>query len=431
MDVAAAGDAASPAPEAVARFVGPGYVIAFVAVTAAGVAQAATTPGALALPGGLRAVVLGAALYAVLGTLALHAAERAGSRARIHAVIAALAALGGILTLASQGYASMLLLAVVSVAVLHLSARASVVVAVAAAGVALAGFAQRDSLWTAFVQAEIAFGSGIAFVFVFSRIALREQRARGDNERLVAQLAAANARLTAQALHAEQLARAEERNRIAREIHDGLGHYLTVVHIQLEAARSYLTGDPDRARAALDRAQHLTHDGLGEVRRSVALLRGSAPVRPPLLEALGALVDESTAAGVATRIRVEGAPRRLAEPVEFTLYRAAQEALTNARRHARASCVTVTVGFADPASVRLRVDDDGVGASDPGGGFGLLGLRERTELVGGTLAITTGPGQGFAVELAVPDATSPGGPGGAGGPAGAGGAAGAARGAGA
>ncbi|HMG20714.1 MAG TPA: hypothetical protein VK607_05330, partial [Kofleriaceae bacterium] len=95
VDVAAAGDAASPAPEAVARFVGPGYVIAFVAVTAAGVAQAATTPGALALPGGLRAVVLGAALYAVLGTLALHAAERAGSRVRIHAVIAALAALGG------------------------------------------------------------------------------------------------------------------------------------------------------------------------------------------------------------------------------------------------------------------------------------------------------------------------------------------------
>ena len=397
----AAGEAAGSAAP-VGRFVGPGYVIAFVAVTAAGVAQAATTPGALALPGGLRAVVLGAALYTVLGTLALRAVERAGSRRGLHAVIAGLAALGGAITLASRGYAAMLLLAVVSVAVLHLSARISIAVAVGAALVALAAFAQRDSLWIAFVQAEIGFGSGMAFVFVFSRIALREQRARGDNERLVGALAGANARLTAQAVHAEQLARAEERNRIAREIHDGLGHYLTVVHIQLEAARSYLTSDPDRALGALGRAQHLTHEGLGEVRRSVALLRGSAPVRPPLLEALGALIDESTAAGVATRIRVEGAPRRLAEPVEFTLYRAAQEALTNARRHARASCITVTVGFADPAAVRLRVEDDGVGASDPGGGFGLVGLRERAELVGGALAITTGPGQGFAVELAVP-----------------------------
>jgi signal transduction histidine kinase len=173
------------------------------------------------------------------------------------------------------------------------------------------------------------------------------------------------------------------------------------VHVQLEAARSYLTSDPDRARTALTRSQQLTHEGLGEVRRSVALLRGSAPARPPLLEALGALVDDSMAAGVATRIRVEGTPRRLAEPVEFTLYRAAQEALTNARRHAHASEVAIALAFAD-AGVRLRVEDDGVGARDHQGGFGLQGMRERAEIVGGTLAVTTGPDRGFAIELEVP-----------------------------
>jgi signal transduction histidine kinase len=394
------GPARAAAP--VGRFVGPWFIVAFAAVTVAGVAQAATTPGAVALPGGLFGLVLTAAVYALIGTAALHAAERGGSRAGVHAVIAALAVLGGLATVASRGYASMLLLAVVSVAVLHLGSRASLAIAGGAAAIALVAFTRRDSLWTAFVQAEIAFGSGIAFVFVFSRIARREQQGRRDNERLVAQLAAANARLTEQARDAEQLARAEERNRIAREIHDGLGHCLTVVHIQLEAARSYRTADPARSLAALDRAQHATHEGLGEIRRSVAMLRGSAPVRPPLLEVLGALVDESTAAGIATRLCVEGAPRRLPEPIEFTLYRAAQEALTNARRHARASRITVALGFADPATVRLRVEDDGVGASDPSGGFGLLGLRERAELVGGTLAIATGPGQGFAIELAVP-----------------------------
>lgn len=369
-----------PAREPVARFVGPGYVVAFLAVTVAGFAQAAITPGALP-PGGAAVLAPVAGLHAMVGTLGLHAAERRGARGWVHAVIGALAGLGAAATLASRGYASMLLLAVVAVAVLHLRPRASLAVTAGASLVALVAFAWRDPLWTALVQAEIGFGSGTAFVVVFSRIARREQLARADHERL---------------------ARAEERNRIAREIHDGLGHYLTVVHIQLEAARSYLTADPERARAALARAQQLTHDGLGEVRRSVGLLRGSAAAPPPLLDALGALVDASTAAGVATRLCVEGTPRRLAEPVEFALVRAAQEALTNVRRHAGAAGAEVTLGFREPASVRLRVEDDGIGARAPGGGFGLAGMRERAELVGGRLAITTAPGEGFALELEVP-----------------------------
>jgi signal transduction histidine kinase len=403
LDLEVAGQAAATSPrEPVARFVGIGYVIAFFAVTVAGFAQAATTPGVLATHGALPALAAVSAGFALLGTLGLHLAEQRGSRPAVHLVLAGLAVLGAGATLASQGYASMLLLAVVSVGVLHLGSRASVAVTAAASLVALIAFGERDPLWSAFVQAEVTFGSGVAFVFVFSRIARRERRARGDNERLVAELAAANARLTAQAKHAEQLARAEERNRIAREIHDGLGHYLTVVHIQLEAARSTLASDPERALAALTRSQQLTHEGLCEVRRSVALLRGSAPLRP-LLEALGALVDDSVAAGVATELRVEGTPRRLAEPIEFTLYRAAQEALTNARRHARASQVSVALAFAD-AGVRLRVEDDGIGAGDPGdsAGFGLRGMRERAEVVGGTLAVMTAPDRGFAIELEVP-----------------------------
>jgi signal transduction histidine kinase len=405
------------------RFVGPGYITAFLAVTVAGFSQAATTADALVPRSSLPALAVACALYTLMGTGALYLAERRGTRGHVRLLIGALAVLGIITTLASHGTTSMLLLGVVAVSVLHLGPRGSVIVTAAASVAAVTAFALRASLWSASLQAEIAFGSGVAFVFVFSRIALREQRARGEVERLAAQLAGANERLTAQAEGVEQLARAEERNRIAREIHDGLGHYLTVVHVQIEAARALLSSDPDRARAALATSQQLTHEGLGELRRSVAVLRGRAPARPPLIEALTALADESTAAGVATCVRIEGAPRRLAEPIEFTLYRAAQEALTNARRHACASRVEIVVGFAAPGSVRLRIEDDGLGAGDPSGGsggdsggsgsgsggsgvgsggFGLQGMRERAELAGGTLVITTGPDRGFALELEVP-----------------------------
>jgi signal transduction histidine kinase len=401
--VAAARDAAAAETSApVPRFVGPGYITAFVAVTLAGFSQAATTPDAFVSRSALAWLAVACTLYTLLGTLALYVAERRGTRRHVHLVIGALCALGVVTTFASHGYTSMLLLAVVSVGVLYLRARGSLLVTAIGSLTALIAFAMRDTLWGAFWQAEIAFGSGIAFVFVFSRVALREQQARGQLERLATELAGANERLIAQAGHVEQLAKAKERNRIAREIHDGLGHYLTVVHVQLEAARTYLSSDPERACAAIMKSQQLTHEGLCDVRRSVSLLRGSAPGRPPLIDALTELTDASTAAGVATSMRVEGAPRRLAEPIEFTLFRATQEALTNARRHAHASRVGIVLAFTESASVRLRVEDDGQGASHPSDGFGLLGMRERDELVGGTLAITTTHNQGFAIELEVP-----------------------------
>ncbi len=348
------------------------------------------------------ALALACGLYAALGTLGLYAAERRGTRAHVSAVIAALVTVASLATLASHGYAAMLLLGAVSAGVLHAGPRGSTLVTAISAGVALTAFALRSTLWSAFLQAGITFGSGIAFVFVFSRIALREHHARAELEQLTAALAAANQGLQDRAEQVEQLATIKERNRIAREIHDGLAHALTVVHIQLEAAQTLLEASPDRARAALVKAQNLAHEGLDEVRRSVALLRGTAPERPPLLAAVELLARETTTAGVAASLRVEGSPRRLPEPIEFTLYRAVQEALTNVRRHAAASRVDITLGFAAPDSTTLCVQDDGAGARTAGPGFGLVGLRERVELAGGTVAITTAVGQGFRLELRVP-----------------------------
>jgi signal transduction histidine kinase len=243
--------------------------------------------------------------------------------------------------------------------------------------------------------------ASLAFVLVVSRMLLLQHEARSEVEGLAHKLAEANDQLRAQAADIEELARTKERNRIARDIHDGLGHYLTVVHVQLEAAQALLGRDPAGARGALLKAQELTREGLADVRRSVALLRGSVPAQRPLLAAIEKLTSECKAGGIEAALKLSGTPRPLPEPIEITLYRAAQEALTNVRRHARASRLDVELAFAD-GGIRLRVEDDGVGADRVDPGFGLLGLRERAESVGGRMTVESARGQGFRLEMELP-----------------------------
>jgi signal transduction histidine kinase len=247
-----------------------------------------------------------------------------------------------------------------------------------------------------------AFASITAFVIVFSRMMLDHHRARADLERLAGQLGEANQLLRGHAADVEELATTRERNRIAREIHDGLGHFLTVVHVQLEAALAMLRRDPDKAQSALTKAQELTREGLGEIRRSVAVLRGSGSGERALLESIRKLAGECVAQGIEAEVKFSGTERRLAESVETTLYRTAQEALTNVRRHARATRLTIELAFTPQDRVKLSVADDGVGTDGECHGFGLLGLRERAALVGGTLSIRTERGCGFTLEMEVP-----------------------------
>jgi signal transduction histidine kinase len=134
-------------------------------------------------------------------------------------------------------------------------------------------------------------------------------------------------------------------------------------------------------------------------------LRGSTRGETPgdsLLRAIDKLAGECTADGLAARVAHCGPPRPLADAIVFTLYRAAQEALTNVRRHAHASTVHIELAFVASDVVRLRVEDDGVGADAPRGGFGLIGLRERAELCGGTVSIASARGRGFLVEVELP-----------------------------
>jgi signal transduction histidine kinase len=289
--------------------------------------------------------------------------------------------------------ATLLLMVLVSQAVLLLPLPAAVAVALAVPLVHL-GMHPADLLRNAMGTAAAA-----AFTAVVTALLQREQRAR-------AALAQANDRLRGYAAQAEELATTRERNRLARDIHDGLGHHLTVVGMQVQAARAVLAQDPDRADGVLAGAQQQVSEALAEVRRSVAALREPRDT-PPLATVLAVLAAESTGAGLPTELAVTGTERTLPPEVEEPLFRAAQEGLTNVRKHAGAARARLLLDWCDPGTVRLRVVDDGAGVPVPRdgeapAGFGLLGLRERAERVGGRVVVDSRPGGGTTLDVAVP-----------------------------
>lgn len=246
---------------------------------------------------------------------------------------------------------------------------------------------------------------GILFVALISQAQLNERRLREKAEKLTRELEAANRRLAEYTSQAEELAATQERNRLAREIHDNLGHYLTIVNVQIEAARLTLASDPSRALDALTKAQELTKKGLAGVRESVAALRISPTENRPLEEAIAGLVSESQATGLATQFHINGSVRPVESKPALALYRSAQEGLTNVHRHACASHADVILDFSQAGKVRLTVQDDGVGASSASGGFGLIGIQERVQLLGGEFRVETYPGKGFLLEVSIPVAS--------------------------
>jgi signal transduction histidine kinase len=259
----------------------------------------------------------------------------------------------------------------------------------------------RSGNWTNALVDGVMGSAAVFFIAVFAQMRVNEQQARERAERLTQDLEEANVELAAYATQAEELAMTQERNRLAREIHDSLGHYLTIVNVQIEAAKVVMDSDPHRALDAMNKAQELAQKGLTRVRESVAALRESPVSSRPLHEAVESLVREAQSTGIVTEFEVAGQPQVLENKVALALYRAAQEGLTNVRRHARASRVDVLLDY-QPQQVRLVVQDNGVGAAETGGGFGLLGIRERMQLLGGRLETSTAVGQGFRLTASVP-----------------------------
>lgn len=253
--------------------------------------------------------------------------------------------------------------------------------------------------------ATLEFTFALLFTLVFTLLAASSEKSRHEVLCLAGALTEANRQLREYAIQAEELAATRERNRLAREIHDSLGHFLTVINVQIEAALSLEPSEPARSRSALMKAQRLTQEGLQEIRCSVAALRSLPLDHKPLVEALRQLVEDSRAAGLATEMEILGAIRPNPPQAGLTFYRAAQEGLTNARKHGAATQVHLTLDYQSASLVKLIINDNGKGATNPidtASGFGLLGLRERALLLGGEVRIQTSPQGGFTLELEIP-----------------------------
>jgi two-component system, NarL family, sensor kinase len=211
-----------------------------------------------------------------------------------------------------------------------------------------------------------------------------------------------------------RLGAVEERNRLAREIHDTLAQGLTATGLQLESAEALLddASGAERAREPLRRALSLTRSNLDEARRSVLDLRAAPLEGRSLPEALRTLADRWEAeTGVNTRFKAINGSHPLPPRAEVALYRICQEALTNVARHAHARRVTVRLVIT-PDRVRLVVQDDGHGFDPSRVGderHGLVGMRERAGTIGGSLEVESIPDGGTRVEVMVPLGGQPGG----------------------
>jgi signal transduction histidine kinase len=216
------------------------------------------------------------------------------------------------------------------------------------------------------------------------------------------------AALRAEEQHEQDAARAvaEERRRIAREMHDLVGHSVSVMVVQAGGARRILDRDPDRAIEAAIRIEQTGRAALAEMRRLLGLMGPSetgqfAP--QPSLAGLGALVQRARDAGLPANLRIDGEPRELPAGAELAAYRVVQEALTNAIKHAGRAPTEVVVRW-DPEALELVVSDSGRGATPPadGGGHGLVGMRERVRVYGGELTALPRPDGGFVVRARIP-----------------------------
>ncbi|MDX1413679.1 MAG: sensor histidine kinase [Candidatus Promineifilaceae bacterium] len=257
--------------------------------------------------------------------------------------------------------------------------------------------------WAAAFLFSLTLIPAILFIVVFSRLVESEHQAREDAEALAAELEEANRRLSAYSTQVEELARTRERNRLAREIHDNLGHYLTVVNVQIRAAQTVMASDPEKAQDALANAQRLTQEGLDAVRRSVAALRESPLGGRSLADAIHFLVQEAQVGGLVIECTVRGETAELDPKVELTLYRTVQEGLTNIRKHAHASRAGVILDVGPLSGAELTISDNGVGMNTSGvEGFGLLGIKERVDHLGGQLLIESKPGAGFTLCVSLP-----------------------------
>jgi len=255
----------------------------------------------------------------------------------------------------------------------------------------------------------LLFVCGMVFVVVMARGILLEKASRVQAEELLAEVERAHQQLQAYAERVAELATTEERNRVARDIHDGLGHALTAITIQLEKALVYYDKYPQEAMQAISDAKHVAKDALQDVRSSVRALR--AEQEPfACIQEITLLVAQLRETALAVDFEVTGSEERFSNLALLTLYRIAQEGFTNVQKHAQANHVEVALHFTEEEA-RLSIRDNGRGfdaerrlqlKAVSQERYGLRGIQERIELVGGTFHLESHAGRGTQLLVTVP-----------------------------
>jgi len=255
----------------------------------------------------------------------------------------------------------------------------------------------------------IIFTLGLIFAITMARTVIKEKESRVRAEQLLTELEASHQQLKTYSEQVAELATTRERNRLARDIHDTLGHYLTVINVQLEKALAFRKRDPHEADLAVSDAKHLASEALQDVRSSVGALRATDE-KFSFSSAIESLVDRVRGDTLAVEVDIAGKEAGFSKQALITLYRAAQEGLTNVQKHAKASSVCVDIHFME-SEANLSLSDNGCGfdlsllhSRQPGqdGQYGLQGVQERLETVGGHLQVVSHPGKGTQLFVTVP-----------------------------
>ena len=257
--------------------------------------------------------------------------------------------------------------------------------------------------WNAFMSL-LPYSAGYWFFGAFARALASAEEARQESQRLLDELQTAHRQLQEYAAQVEELAVAEERNRLSREMHDTIGHRLTVSAVQLEGAQRLIPRDPDRAADIVGTVREQVREALSELRSAVATLREPLETDLPIktaLQRLSASFDQAT--GLTVNLDLPTELPALSNAQRLALYRAAQEALTNVQRHAQAQQVWVQLE-ADQDCVVLTVSDDGLGFPEETkeAAFGLHGMRERAAHLDGELHLENSEGGGARVRFLLP-----------------------------
>ena len=246
--------------------------------------------------------------------------------------------------------------------------------------------------------------AGYFFFGVVANSLYRAARAQHASEILLNELNLANQQLRENARQVERLAVVEERNRMAREMHDTVGHRLTVAAVQLEGAQRLIPNNPERAAQIVGTVREQVREALNELRQTVARLREPLESELELLPSIRHLADAfADATSLEVHLSLPDAIPEVSGPIHQALYRTTQEALTNIQRHAQANQAWLKLVL-DENRLVLSISDDGHGypQTEQPGGFGLIGLRERAGLLGGKLTLGTRPEGGAQLTLSLP-----------------------------